>query len=263
LRYPQRYPRWRRLYTGMAIVRTARQARAIITVSEATRRDVIDLLGIAPDRVTAIHSGVDPEQFRAVPASQAALVLQRHRLPRRFFLHVGGFSPIKNTERIVEAFADAGREPALRDVGLVFAGHKTAHFADTLAATQRLGVSDRVVFTGYFPSEDLPTLYSAALALVYPSVIEGFGFPILEAFACATPVITSDRTSLPEVAGNAAVLVDPESTAALAAAMVRIVVDDGLRTTLIDRGVKRVKSFTWERTAAQTLDVYRQALERT
>jgi glycosyltransferase involved in cell wall biosynthesis len=136
LRYPDRYPRWRRLYTRTAVVRTARRARAIITVSEATRRDVIDLLGIAPERVTTIHSGVDFDQFRPASAPERALVLRRHSLPSRYFLHVGGFSPIKNTERIVEAFAHACREPALRDVHLVFAGKKSAHYGDT-AATAR------------------------------------------------------------------------------------------------------------------------------
>jgi glycosyltransferase involved in cell wall biosynthesis len=261
LRYPDRYPRWRRLYTRTAVVRTARRARAIITVSEATRRDVIDLLDIAPERVTTIHSGVDFEQFRTASDPERALVLRRHSLPSRYFLHVGGFSPIKNTERIVEAFAQAVREPALRDLHLVFAGKKSAHYGDTAATSRRLGVEERVLFTGYFPSEDLAALYSAAEALIYPSLIEGFGFPILEAFACGTPVITSDRTSLPEVAGDAALLVNPDSSADLAAAMVRLVAQGGLRERLIRRGAQRVKSFTWDQTAEKTLAVYREVLE--
>jgi glycosyltransferase involved in cell wall biosynthesis len=118
-----------------------------------------------------------------------------------------------------------------------------------------------VLFTGYFPSEDLAALYSAAEALIYPSLIEGFGFPILEAFACGTPVITSDRTSLPEVAGDAALLVNPDSSADLAAAMVRLVAQGGLRERLIRRGAQRVKSFTWDQTAEKTLAVYREVLE--
>jgi len=260
LRHPERYTALLRTYTRVAIERAARRAAAIVTPSEASRRDVIELLGVPGERVTTVPLGVDLDRFRPPTPGEIAAVRARHGLPGRFLLHVGGFSPIKNTERLAAAFARVCREPALAGVGLVFAGKRNWQYRATLAAVQRLGIADRVTFTGYFPEEDLPALYGAAEALLYPSLIEGFGLPVLEAFACGTPVLTSDRGSLPEVAGDAALTVDPEAGEALADAMLRLARRPGERAELAACGRRRVRAYTWQRTAERTLEVYRRVL---
>lgn len=255
-RYPERYPAWWRAYAQVAIERPASQAAAIVTPSDATRRDVIELLEVSPEKVTTIPLGVDQERFRPLPQEDIDEVRERYGLPDRFFLHVGGFSPVKNTVRIVEAFAQVCREKELSDVCLVFAGKKSWRHSETVEAAQRHGIEDRVIFTGYFPDEDLAALYCAAELFIYPSIIEGFGLPILEAFACDTPVVTSNCTALPEVAGDAAVQIDPESTEMLAENLIRLARQPDERTALAARGRERVQDFTWERMAKKHLEVY-------
>lgn len=260
IRFPERYPAWLRLYGRLALERPAHRALAIITPSEATRKDVIKHLRIPPAKVTTIPMGVDLERFR--PASQVDVerMRARHRLPDRFFLHVGGFSPIKNTVRLVEAFSKVCKEKDLADIHLVFAGMKGWTYSKTVAEAQKHRIGQRVIFTGYFPQADLSSLYSSAEALVYPSIIEGFGFPILEGFACGTAVITSNCTALPEVAGDAAVLVDPFSVEMLAESLMRLARWPGERALLQERGLERARSFTWRSSAEKHLELYRRVM---
>jgi glycosyltransferase involved in cell wall biosynthesis len=225
---------------------------AVIAVSEATRRDVVELLGVAAGRVATVPHGVEPG-FRPPPASPAGL-----GRPGPYLLFVGGIDFKKNVARLVLAFAlacERGRLPH----ALVLAGPLQARgnpfFAAACAAADRAGIADRLVWAGYVPDGDLPALYAGADVLVFPSLWEGFGFPVLEAMACGTPVVTSAGTAMSEVAGEAALLVDPHDPQAIADGVLEALDPDTGRR-LAQEGLRRARRYTWEQTAARTLAVY-------
>lgn len=247
----ERFPEFfsgRTLIRDRALVRlSAVRATRIVTVSETSRRDLIELYGIAPERVVAIPNGVDAA-FRPDYASVEGLV---HGRPLRV-LAVGTLQPRKNLLRLLDAVRLLSDQlpVTLRIVG-----------PDGFQASvirERLGGSAQVEIVGYVPDEDLPHEYRQADVFVYPSIYEGFGLPVLEAMACGTPVVTSTGGSLPEVAGDAAILVNPFDVSAIAAAIRRVADDAGLARTLRARGLARAAQFTWEETARQHLKVYRE-----
>lgn len=261
MHFPRKYSPSMRLYHRIAVERGTRLAARVIAVSEATKRDAVALLDVPEDRISVVPHGVDIEAFRPVDPERDTpdAFRERHRLPSRYLLHLGGFSPIKNTVRIVDAFAGLCRNGADRGLALVFAGRLDQLCEATQQAVARHGLQARVHFTDYFPGEDLPELMRYADALIYPSLIEGFGLPLLEAQASGTPVITSDRFSMPEVAGPTGLLIDPEDTAALTAAMTEIIAraDDPL--TPDQASVAHARRFLWTETARRTLAAYETA----
>jgi glycosyltransferase involved in cell wall biosynthesis len=178
-------------------------------------------------------------------------------LPERYILFVGTLEPRKNVQTLLQAFAHMRAEPPRPDVSLVIAGGNGWGKENYLASVDALKLRDHVRFTGFVADDHLPDLYRGALLFVYPSLYEGFGLPVLEAMACGTPVITSDRTSLPEVAGDAALLVDPTRPEALAAAMSSVLSDSALHQALRAKGLARARAFTWDAVAQQTLALYR------
>ena len=183
-------------------------------------------------------------------------------MPQRFVLHLGTLEPRKNLARLVEAFARARQQlPECDDLKLVLAGGKGWDYDDIFATVERLGLQEHVLFPGYVADADLPWFYRAATVFAYPSLLEGFGLPVLEAMACGTPVITSAVSSLPEVAGDAALLVDPMSVDALADALVRVLSDAALAGKMRRKGLLQAGRFSWQRTAAETVAVYRAALD--
>lgn len=257
--YPQFFSRSFALYYRNVIPRIAREAAAVIAVSESTRDDLIELLGVDPEKITVIRSAASRDFARPVSRKQLEEVRSRYRLPRKFFLSVSSLEPRKNLKRLVEAYRVLPRE-LVEEHSLVLVGAGNRVFADPdIVASLQRGGSGKVFAPGYIPAGDLPAVYRLAEALVFPSLYEGFGLPVLEAMAAATPVITSNRSSLPEVAGNAAVLIDPESIEELAAAMELLATDSGMRNLLIERGKKRAAGFSWTRTAEETLAVLRGA----
>ncbi len=251
-----------RLYTRL-VSAAARRARAVITVSEASKRDIVRALGIPPDRIHVIYNAADSSMQPVSDESALEGVREAYGIEGDFLLYLGGFDVRKNVERMVRAF-DAARSGFERPCQLVVAGSPglLGHplYPDPRPLVEKLRLGREVIFTGRIPEDQKPTLYSAALAFVFPSLYEGFGIPVLEAMACGAPVITSDRSSLPEVAGDAALLVDPTSVDAIARAMVRVVNDPELRRDLAARGIARSSLFHWETSARQTLDVYRQVV---
>lgn len=258
LHFPEKYSSAMKLYHRIAVERGTRQASRVIAVSEATKRDAMEFLDVPGEQITVVPHGVDTEKFRPFdPArDQPEAFRARHGLPERYVLHLGGFSPIKNTVRIVEAFARMAKQEPGEDITLVFAGRCDQMYGETQLAVERHGLQARVHFTDYFPGEDLPELLRHANALIYPSLIEGFGLPLLEAQASGTPVITSDRFAMPEVTGPTGLLVDPEDVQAMAEAMARICAqnDDPLRSDL--RAVDYAHDFLWSDTARGTLAAY-------
>jgi glycosyltransferase involved in cell wall biosynthesis len=232
------------------------RAARVIVPSRSAAADLTDLYDVDPDRIDAIHHGVEAHAFRPAPESAVAEVRSRYGIPGPYALFVGGIEPRKNLERLVRAF---GRLRGLNDVSLVIAGGPVRWFPqaseqlEAAVAVLPAGVRSRVIRTGYVSQADKVALMTGATLMAYPSRYEGFGFPVMEAFAAGLPVLTSNVSSLPEVAGDAAELVDPDDTEAIAEALERMLQDRDLLDNLAAAGVARVSAFTWEATARATV----------
>lgn len=250
--HPESFPRSALLRDRVLVRDSARRARRVVTVSEASRRDLIERWGLPDDRVVAIHNGVGGP-FLALPSRAIEPIEGR---PLRI-LAVGTLQPRKNLLRLLAAAVRVARdrEVHLRVIGPD--GHQARVIREALAGST--GV--RVEIAGYVAQGSLPAEYEAADMLVYPSLYEGFGLPVVEAMATGLPVITSTRGALPEVAGDAALLVDPLDEVALAAAIVRLASDDELRRQLSTRGRARAVRFTWSAAAERLIEVYREACD--
>ena len=242
--FPEAHPWRQRLYLEWSTRFSARQATRVIADSAATKRDLARFCGVPEGKIAVVYPGYDDSLARVDPAEVRA----RYGLPENYFLHVGTLQPRKNLMRLMEAVSLA---PA--PICLVLAG-RAGWLAAPIAARAR-ELADRVRWLEYVPDEDLAGLYSGAQALVFPSLFEGFGFPVLEAMACGTPVICSNTSSLPEVAGEAALLADPQDVQALLRAMLRVQAEPALRAELAARGLSRVRQFSWRRAAEETLAV--------
>jgi len=240
-----------RLYLGLDYA-GIRRATALIAVSQTTKRDLVRHLGIPPERVAVVYEGLDHGLFRPV---------DRRLVDAPYILFVGSEHPRKDLPTLLCAFRLLKDQPRFGDLRLVkvgAAGGREAPFRRrTLAAVAALGLQDDVVFTGRVPDADLPAYYGGAACLVLPSRYEGFGFPPLEAMACGCPAIVANAGALPEIAGDAALLVPPRDPPALAHAMATLLTDDDARRGLVERGLRRARAFSWERTARETLAVYR------
>jgi glycosyltransferase involved in cell wall biosynthesis len=243
-----------RAYLNQVVPRSVARADHVLADSAATRDDLIDIYNTPREKISVLYSGVNPAFQPVRDPARLAAVRDRYRLGSGpFVLGLGTIQPRKNFARLIQALA---RQPE-RDLKLVIAGGKGWLYDSIFAEVERSRLQDRVIFPGFVADEDLPALYSAARVYAYPSTYEGFGLPLLEAYACGTPVVTSTAACLPEVAGDAALLVSPTDVDALAVALHQAATDDALRTRLIARGFERVKGFTWARAAQQLLETYR------
>jgi len=234
------------------------RADRIITNSEYTKADILRFYSIPEERIDTVPLGVEvPVRPREEEEIQTALLRYGIRAP--YLLHVGRIERKKNLCRTLEAFARVRKQLASR-ARIVLSGTPTPGGDDVFEAIERLDLSEAVLLTGYVRKEDLPALYAGAMVFLFPSLYEGYGMPILEAMTCGTPVLTSNVTSLPEVAGDAAIQVNPLDVEAIAQGILRLVGDSELREEYIRKGLERVKAFTWERTARETLAVYEKVL---
>ena len=239
--FSARFAAWYRFL----LPRLAKNAARILTVSEFSRKRLAETLDMDPERISVVPNGVD-SRFEAVRSAAAEAVLKRLGLPRDYVLALGSLEPRKNIGRLFSAWALLqSRNEIDEDVHLVVAGGKSSLFRDAGLPA----LPDKVVLTGYVADEDLPALYSSALVFAYPSLYEGFGLPPLEAMACGAPVVTSGSTSIPEVTGNAALLVDPYETESIAEGLRSVLGDADLRASLRAAGLERVKVFSWDNSA--------------
>ena len=237
-------------------LRGATRAAHVIAVSQSTARDLMEATGLAQDRITVIPLGVSSAFRPDGPALSLDAFPGADRVRGGCLLHTGGLHPRKNLPRLLDAYADVRKTMSIPP--LIIAGDVTTRWGrEVVAETAERALTDDVIFPGHVGDAVLPALCRAATVALYPSLYEGFGLPILEAMASGTPVITSNRSSMAEVAGDAAVLVNPESVEGLAGALRRVLSDEQLRHELRARGLARSRQFTWERTARETVAVYR------
>ena len=246
---PRKYAVYMRLMTRLAV----RSADRIIAVSESTRDDLRRVLRVPDDKVVVIHEAVAPEFAVSPGADGIAAIVHRYGIRRPYCLFVGNVEPRKNLARLVEAF---GLLRARSAPQLVLVGTRGWLYNGILAAVEAQGGAPDIVFTGYVPPADLPALYAGAVCFVFPSLYEGFGLPVLEAMAAGAPVVASRVGAIPEVAGDAALLVDARRPGELAEAIETVLADATLRARLIERGRARARLFTWEAVARETLEVY-------
>ena len=257
--YPRTHPARRVLLNRPMVDLAARRAAAIITVSQSAKADIVRLYRLDPDRVHVVHEAAAPEFKPLVDIRALDRVRTRYQLADRFILHVGTIEPRKNLVRLIEAFAERRRRGALSHQ-LVCVGPYGWLSRDIEALIERLQVADAIRFTGYVPFEDLPAIYNLAEMLVFPSIYEGFGLPVIEAMACGTPVLTGRLAVADEVGGQAVEQVQHLDPFALGVAMVRLSEDSARRNALRTAGLERARTFSWDRAAQETLSVYASAL---
>jgi glycosyltransferase involved in cell wall biosynthesis len=257
--FPHLHTRSKRLFFPFAIRTSIRRADALVTISESTRQDTIRLLGVTPQKIFTTQLGVNDEFHVIEDKELLTEVRQKYGLPKEYILYVGLVEPRKNIPSLIRAYKSLIGQGTKHS--LVIVGRFGWMYQEVIEQTEKLGLKDRVQFTGYIPQDDLPIVYNLASLFVYPTRYEGFGFPALEAMACGTPVITTDISSLPEIVGDAGMLVPPDDEQALTTAIAKVLTDSTLYDQLKTKGLLRAKYFTWERTARETLKVYQHVLE--
>jgi alpha-1,3-rhamnosyl/mannosyltransferase len=237
---------------------SARRSQAVITISEFTRDRLVYHYGLDPKKIVVTPLGVD-RRWRPLALEEATERLRGIDPPQRFVLAVGNLHPRKNIPRLIRAVA-AARQAGAGDLHLLLAGQRWWRSDHIDQAIEAAGATGWVRLLGYVADDALPALYSAARVVAYPSLYEGFGLPVVEALACGSVVVASNTTSIPEVAGQAAVLIDPTDEAAMATAISTAATDEGLRVRLKKAGPVQAAGFSWDRCAALTVDAYRIAL---
>jgi glycosyltransferase involved in cell wall biosynthesis len=257
IHYPETHRPFDRWYLDRTTRRHTRAAGHILADSLATKRDLSDIYGANPERITVVYLGRD-EQL--APVSDPHLINQtktRYGIAGDYLLYIGTLHPRKNLARLIEAFhlACQALPASTRALKLVIAGQRGWLYDEIFARVKSLGLERQLLFPGYIAAEDKPALLSGALAYLFPSLYEGFGLPVLEAMACATPVLTSNVSSLPEVAGEAALLVDPRRVEEIAAGLIQLISQAELRQHLVERGLRQVQKFSWDKAAQQVLEI--------
>ncbi len=259
---PETFNRRSRAQLRLTVRRSARRAARILALSEHARSDIIETYGISPELVTAVPLAAANHFQRVDDIRELQRIRHTYGIEQEYILSVGSIQPRKNLNRLIAAHASLLRTRAPGSVPqLVIVGKNAWLYGETLRSIEKLRSGASVIVTGYVPEGDLPALYSGALCFVYPSYFEGFGLPPLEAMKCGAPVIAGNRASLPEVVGDAGLLVDPFNIDAIAAAIGTVIDSPNLRSKLRAKGLNRARLFDWRETARRTLEVYRRAAD--
>ncbi len=263
LMFPQYLPgRLAYVYAKLQMWTAAQRSDRVLTVSETSKQDILRRFRIPADKVTVVYNAIDERLTEPPGPEDFALVRVRYQLKDPFALYVGNIKPHKNLERLIDAFRELRQEPRFESLKLVIIGDEISKYQGLRRAVHRHKLHKHVRFLGFVGPETLAVLYRLARVFVFPSLYEGFGLPPLEAMYFGTPVVTSNVSSLPEVVGDAAILVDPYSPASIAEGMRRALVDEELRASLRVRGMARAREFSWERSVGQIFDVYTEVMER-
>jgi glycosyltransferase involved in cell wall biosynthesis len=253
VRVPECFPAPLLNYLNRAVPRSVACADLILADAASTQRDLIDVYRVPLEKIRVLYSGVDPRFCPNVMEDARARVRELTR-GKPYILSVSTIQPRKNYARLIEAFARiANSQFLIRDLQLVIAGGRGWMYEEIFQTVERLNLRERVIFPEFFADDDLPALYAGATLFVYPSLYEGFGLPVAEAMACGVPVVCSNASSLPEVAGDAALYFDPRDVDAMADALHRALTDDALRADLRACGFVQIKQFSWEKAARELM----------
>jgi glycosyltransferase involved in cell wall biosynthesis len=260
LRFPQYLPnRLGYVYARSSMWVATHRSNRVLTVSEASKRDILEYFHIPQSKIEVIYNGIDERFWSPPDPEDIERIRERYQLDGRFVLYAGNIKPHKNLERLIEAFHSL-RNHGFEDVKLLIIGDEVSKYATLRRAVHQHKLHKYVRFFGFVPDETLAALYRLASVFVFPSLYEGFGLPPLEAMASGTPVITSNVSSLPEVVGDAAVLIDPYRSDSIASAMERVLSDAQLRGDLRARGLQRAREFSWDHTARRVRAIYDEVL---
>jgi glycosyltransferase involved in cell wall biosynthesis len=258
--FPQNLPPISRFYWSRWLPFSVRFADHIIADSVHTGRDIVRLLKIDSARISVIPLAAGPQYQPIEQADTLQVIRRKYHLPDRLILFVSTLEPRKGIDTLLDAYAALVQ--TMPDVPLVITGKRGWYTEQSFAQVKQLGLETRVIFTDYIPNEDLPAIYNCASVLAFPSRYEGFGLTVLEAMACGTPVVCSSSSSLPEVAGDAALQVSPDDALSLAQALQRVLTDAALRQQMKAQGLQQATRFSWSRTAQETLAVYERVITR-
>ena len=259
---PETFNRRSRAQLQLTVRHTARRAAQILTLSEFSRGDLIETYQLNPARVFVTPAAAPPHFAPVTNATELRRIRTTYGIERDYILALGSIQPRKNLVRLIEAYSSLRQaRPDLSLPQLVLAGRRGWLEKEIFQAAKLSDLKKDILFIGYVPADELPALYSGSLCFVYPSYFEGFGLPVLEAMQCGAPVIAGNRTSLPEVVGEAGVLIDPFDTKAIAGALLQLIEKPDYRAELRVKGLTRAKGFSWERTAKLTLEAYARAAE--
>lgn len=259
--YPETINKRTKADLGRSLESSCKRADIICTISEFSKSEIIKYLGVKPEKIKIIPCGVDNQLFHSgYQSSEIEKVKSKYGIKGPYFLYLGTLEPRKNVLRIVEAYSVLQKRHS--DIPkLVIAGKKGWLYEDIFALVIKEHIENQVVFTGYVQDEEVPILMNGAFLFLFPSLYEGFGLPVLEAMACGTPVVASSRTSIPEVAGDAGLLIDPLNVDELVSGMEQILTQEPLRQHMISAGLKQSRKFTWQHSAECLTAVYRELLE--
>ncbi len=244
-------------YARASMWAAARRSDCILTVSEASKRDILHFFDVPPEKIVVVYNAIDDHFWLTPPDEDVARVRERYQLDHEFVLYVGNIKPHKNLVRLIEAFAEF-RKTGFEPVKLLIIGDEISKLPALRRAVHRHKLHKHVRFLGYLPDRTLAILYRLATVFVFPSLYEGFGLPPLEAMASGTPVVTSNVSSLPEVSGDAAILVDPYDVDSIVDGLRRVVGDRAVAADLRRRGLERAREFSWERSVEKTRQVYQE-----
>jgi glycosyltransferase involved in cell wall biosynthesis len=255
--FPETHTVYNRWFLKIMMPRFLKAADAVIAVSNSTKRDAEYFYQVNSEKIHIVHQGVGPQFKPELDQGKLAFIRQTYGLPERYLLYVGSIEPRKNLAGLIEVFSHIKE----KDIKLVIAGRKGWRYRSIFEHLETLELEEKVILTGYVPDDDLPALYSNAEAFVFPSLYEGFGLPLLEAMACGAPVVSSNTSSLPETAGEAAILIAPQDDQSWVNALNDISSNPHLREELRQKGFRRVKDFSWDIAAQKTLAIYHEIYE--
>ena len=258
LMFPQYLPnKMAYAYARASMWAAVKRSDRILTVSEASKRDILHFFNVAPEKIVVVYNAIDDHFWLTPPDEEVARVRERYQLDHQFVLYVGNIKPHKNLVRLIESFAEL-RRTGFEELKLLIIGDEISKLPSLRRAVHGHKLHKHVRFLGYVSDDTLRVLYRLAALFAFPSLYEGFGLPPLEAMASGTPVVASNQSSLPEVTGDAAVLVDPYDVASIVDGMRRVLSDPTLAADLRRRGPERAREFSWSRSVAQTRTVYEQ-----
>ncbi len=250
------YQKFGNLYRRIIVKKVVKNSRLLITVSNFEKKNITNFFNLKSEGIQTIHNGVNQSFTMKFDADHIARVKIRYQLPEEYMLHIANKDPRKNTKRVLMAFREFLKKSA-SNCKLLMLGCKDADLRLMLNNIDASEMQNHIVLTGYVSDEDLPVVYHLSQLFLFPSLREGFGIPIIEAMACGVPVITSNTSSMPEVAGDAAHLINPNKSEDICNGMIKILSDDTYKNELIQKGLKRSKEFSWKNMATQVLEIYR------